>query len=154
MLLLWAVSWNYTYVLMTFMMNYKCQPVYLEQAINVLTWMLLVEERSRFYGLNFPWVTNISDFVRVKNDSCLFNIYNMRLHCINRDVAWKDFALFFTSFSCLKPCPDCFGLVFNECLTLIGKIHETSKRPQSSVDTIELLNNGNAGIARIAIRAR
>ena len=39
MLSLWAVSWNYTYVLMTFMqqMNYKCQPVasYLKQAIDV-----------------------------------------------------------------------------------------------------------------------
>ena len=32
---------------------------YLEQAINVLTWLFLIEERSGFYGLNSPWVTNI-----------------------------------------------------------------------------------------------
>ena len=58
MLSLWTVSWNTTYVLMTFMqqMNYKCQPVasYLKQAINVL---FLVEECSRCYGLISPWVT-------------------------------------------------------------------------------------------------
>ena len=38
-----AVSCNNTYVLITFMMNYKCQPVelYLEQTINVLMWLLL-----------------------------------------------------------------------------------------------------------------
>ena len=61
MLSLWAVSWNTTYVLMTFMqqMNYECQPVasYLKQAINVLTWLFLVEECSRCYGLISPWVT-------------------------------------------------------------------------------------------------
>ena len=49
-------------VSMTFMqqMNYKCQPValYLEQTINVLTWRMLVEERSGFYGLNSPLGNN------------------------------------------------------------------------------------------------
>ena len=47
-----------SHVTMTFMqqMNYKCQPValYLEQVINMLTWLLLVEERSGFYGSNSP----------------------------------------------------------------------------------------------------
>ena len=41
---------------MTFMqhVNYKCQPaaLYLDQLINVLTWMMLVEECSGLYGLN------------------------------------------------------------------------------------------------------
>ena len=52
-----------SHVSMTFMqrVNNKCLPegLYLEEAINVLTWLLLVGERSRFYGLNSSCETNI-----------------------------------------------------------------------------------------------
>ena len=55
MLSLLEVGWNEPYVSINFMhqMNFKSQQValYLEQTINVLKWLLLVEEHSLSYGL-------------------------------------------------------------------------------------------------------
>ena len=49
------------------MMNYKCQPVtsYLEQAINVLTWLLLVEERFGLQGNKYLMHWNFEIFFDV-----------------------------------------------------------------------------------------